>query len=401
MSGNPFLVPTPMTTVLDREDCQRLHYQALQAAVRGSRPEALPASVPLSELRERARFDGAEVYLAHPADIERLFAGITLEVYRTVRSLFCSRLGRSIKMVWRMLCAMACAAGVESIPYETIWALCLSLEERRLESVTVPVERGEETWWVGLTTPDISIQQGTATAYRPAIAWCVEASAPRALSFCIAPLDMAGDNAARALYDAIMAHRRPQARVPTGLIWHLPERIMTTVPLSRPCVAACRRAGIQVEASTAAIPLLEHIRKTWEHGVAGRTLLARHCAGLLDAFLHRAHGYGPRRAYEQQAHRYASLVGYSQDPAGQFPLLRELLPAAASSIDADGAVPYDGLHYTHEWLAYWPGHPVTLRSSAHTRAVAWIYLDGEILCQAYARELRRRDGGYGQYHPER
>ncbi len=395
MSGNPFLEPASMTTVLDREDCQRIHYQALQAAVRGTRPGALPASVPLSELKERARFDGSEVYLAHPDDIERLFAGVTLAVYRTVRSLFCSRLGRSIKMVWRILCAMASAAGVASIPYETIWALCLSLEERRLASVAVPVERGEDTWWVGLTTPDISIQQATARAYRPSIAWCVEASAPRALSFCIAPLDAANENAARALYDAIMAHRRPQARVPTGLIWHLPERIMTTVPLSRSCVAACTRAGIQVEESTAAIPLLEHIRETWERGVAGRTLLASHCAGLLDAFLRRAHGYGPRRVSEQQAHRYASLVGYGQDPAGQFPLLREFLPAVASSIEADGVVAYDGLHYTHEWLSYWPGHTVTLRRSAHTGAVAWIYLDGEILCQAQARELRRRDGSYG------
>ena len=111
MSGNPFLVPASMTTVLDREDCQRIHYQALRVAVRGTRPEALPASVPLGELRERARFDGAEVYLAHPDDIERLFSGVTLAVYRTVRSLFCSRLGRSIKTVWRILCAMACAAG--------------------------------------------------------------------------------------------------------------------------------------------------------------------------------------------------------------------------------------------------------------------------------------------------
>lgn len=395
MSGNPFLVPGRFTTVLDGEDCQRIHYQALQAAARGTRPGALPASVPLGELKECARFDGAEVYLAHPDDIERLFAGVTLAVYRTVRSLFCSRLGRSIKMVWRILCAMAGAAGVASIPYETIWALCLSLEERRLASVAVPVERGEDTWWVGLTTPDISIQQATASAYRPSIAWCVEASAPRALSFCIAPLDAANENAARALYDAIIAHRRPQVRVPTGLIWHLPKRIMTTVPLSRPCVAACTRAGILVEESSAAIPLLDHIRETWERGVAGRTLLASQCAGLLDAFLRRAHGYGPRRTSEQQAHRYASLVGYGQDPVGQFPLLREFLPTVASCIETDGAVAYDGLHYTHELLSYWPAHAVTLRRSAHTRAVAWIYLDGEILCQAHARELRRRDGSYG------
>src|SRR5712692_7666075 len=112
MSSNPFLASGSSTVALEREDCQRIHYHALRAAVRGMRPEALPESLPLSELRERFQRYGAEAYLFHPTDIERLFAGTTLAVYRTVRSLYCSRLGRSIKMVWRVLCAMACAAGV-------------------------------------------------------------------------------------------------------------------------------------------------------------------------------------------------------------------------------------------------------------------------------------------------
>lgn len=382
MSSNPFLASGSLAVALEREDCQRIHYSALRAAVRGMRPDALPESVPREELRASARFYGREVYLIHPADIERLFADVTLEVYRTVRSLYCSRLGRSIKMVWRVLCAMACAAGVAIIPYETVWALCLSLEERRKASVAVPVQRGQDTWWVGLTTPDISIQEGTSIGYHPLIAWCVEALAQRVLSFRIAPLDAATENAALALYDAIMARRRPQPRVPTGLIWHLPKRIITTVHLSQPCIAACTRGGIQIEEATADIPFLERIRETWERGVAGRTLRATHCARMLDAYLRRAHGNGPLREFEHHAHLYASLVGYGQDPAWQFPLLREFLPMAACSINAEGEVPYGGLHYTHELLSYWPGHLVTIRRSPSTDATAWIYLDGEILCQA-------------------
>lgn len=401
MSANPFLTPGSLATILEHEDCQRMHFHAVQAAVRGTRPEALPASLPLDELSERVRFDGPEVYLAHPAAIERLFAGVTLAVYRTVRSLYCSRICRSIKMVWRVLCAMACAAGAEHIPYETVWALCLYLEECRKASVAVPVERGQDMWWVGLTTPDISIRQGIAREYLPSIAWCLEARIPRALSFRIAPQEAACENATLALYEAILAHRRPHPRVATGLIWYLPQRIIPTVPLSQPCIAACTRAGIQVEESTAGIPFLDHIRETWERGVAGRTLSVNHCAGLLDTYLSKIHDYGPLRELEEHTRAYTPLVGYNQDPGWQFPLLREFLPLYPGGITTEGEVPFEGLHYTHELLSYWPGCPVTIRRSTYTEATAWIYLDGEILCQAHARELRRRDGSYRHYQSER
>ena len=401
MSINPFLACASQGTLLEREDCQRIHYYALRAAARGTRPEAIPESVPLVALSERARLDGAEVYLLHLADIERLFAGVTLAVFCTVRALYCSRLGRSIKMVWRILRAMADAASAATFPYEAIWALCLYLEELRRASVEVPVERGQETWWVGATTPDISIQEGAAVEYHPSIAWCVEAQASRALSFRIASQEAIGENAALTLYDGIMAHRRPHPRVATGLIWHLPRRIITTVPLPRHCIAACQRGGIQVEEGAAELPFIQHIRETWERGVAGRTLRVSHCTAMLDAYLHRAHSYGPLRELEQHAHAYAPLLGYNRDPAWQFPLLREFFPIAKSSVTAEGAVAYDGLHYTHELLSYWGEHPVTIRRSEYAESTAWIYLDGEILCQAHALELRRRDGSYRQFRLER
>ncbi len=122
MIPNPFLISGSQEPPIGTEDCQRIHYHAIQMATRGIRPHAIPESLPLATLLERARLNGAETYLFHPADIESLFAGVTLAVYRTIRTLYCSRLGRSIRMVWQILSAMATDAGAAMIPYETVWA---------------------------------------------------------------------------------------------------------------------------------------------------------------------------------------------------------------------------------------------------------------------------------------
>ncbi len=186
MSSNPFLACGSAGTHLEREDCQRIHYHALREAVQGTHSEVVPESLPLAALRKRARLDGAEVYLFHPTDIERLFAGVTMAVYRAIRTLYCSRLGRSIKMVWQILRAMASAAGAAVLPYEAIWALCLHLEELRRASLEVHLERGQGSWWIGQTTPNMFIQEGSATGYQPAVTWCVETHESRVLAFRIA-----------------------------------------------------------------------------------------------------------------------------------------------------------------------------------------------------------------------
>lgn len=401
MIVNPFFPKGSLTTVLEREDCHRIHYHALRAAMRGIHPRAVPESLPLGALQVRARLAGAEVYLFHPTEIERLFAGVTLAVYRAVRTLYCSRLGRSIKMVWQILCAMASTAGAVPISYEAIWALCLHLEERRRASLAVHLDRGQDIWWIEQTTPDIYIQEGTAPGYQPTITWCVQTGEPRVLAFRIAPQSVACESAALALYDAITVQRRPLPRVATGLTWHMPQEIISTVTLSPSCLAACARADIKVRKTTAALPFVQTVRETWERGVAGRVLRSSHCAALLDNYLNKTYGYGTLREREQREREYTALVGYNQDPAWQFPLLRELLPLAASVITAEAAIPFDGLHYTHELLAYWTGYPVTVRRSVHMESAAWVYLDGEVLCHAHARELRRRDGSYRHFRSER
>ncbi len=401
MIPNPFLISGSQEPPIGTEDCQRIHYHAIQMATRGIRPHAIPESLPLATLLERARLNGAETYLFHPADIESLFAGVTLAVYRTIRTLYCSRLGRSIKMVWQILRAMATDAGAVMIPYETVWALCLHMEELRRHSVEVQIERGKDSWWIGQTTPDITVLEGSTMRYQPAITWCLETENVRVLAFRIASREASSEQVQPVLYDAIMAHRRPHPRVATGLLWHLPGWIHTTVPFSLTCHAACARGRIGVEDVHAEFPLMQTISETWERGVAGRVLQASHCAALLDTYLYRIYGYGPLREGEQHAREFTSLIGYNQDPAWQFPLLRELLPVGVGCIDSEGSVLYDGLHYTHDLLSYSQGHPVTLRRSEWSESTAWIYLDGEILCQAHAKELRRRDGSYRHFRSER
>jgi hypothetical protein len=359
MWTNPYDAPGSLGLPIDREDCQLIHYRAIRAAVRGLRPEAIPDSLPLTALLERARLDGVEAYLLHPADIEGLFAGVTLAVYRAVRSLYCSRLGRSIRMVWRILSAKAEAAGAKAVPYEAVWALCLSLEETRRASLEVRLERGQDTWWLGQTAPDIAIQEQAALRYQPTITWCVATEESRALAFRIAPPGAVGEQTPLVLYDGVVALRRPLAHVTTGLLWRLPKRIATTIPLSSSLRAACARVGIEVEETTVKPPLIQAVRDRWERGVAGRTLSGGQCARLLDTYLTRAHGCGPLRERERYARELRSLVGYNQDPAWQFPLLRAFLPAVASGVTEEGAVAYDGLHYAHELLSYWPGHPAT------------------------------------------
>jgi hypothetical protein len=52
-------------------------------------------------------------------------------------------------------------------------------------------------------------------------------------------------------------------------------------------------------------------------------------------------------------------------------------------------------------LEYWAGAPVTFRRSEHMEALIWVYLDGDLLSQAMARELQRRDGSYRLNRPGR
>jgi hypothetical protein len=103
---------------------------------------------------------------------------------------------------------------------------------------------------------------------------------------------------------------------------------------------------------------------------------------MLDTYLKKCHGYSPRTIADDADYAFRHLEGYNRDPALMLPPLRWLLPAYDATINEDAAVTVAGQRYHDDLLRYWPGVPVTVRVSRHDPHLAYIYLDGEILCQA-------------------
>ena len=99
---NPFRSTSAFNLPLALSICQQIHATALRHAVRGEGMHAVPASLPLTWLREQRRRVGPEICLTHPADIERLFRGVTFAVYRQIEALYCSRLAPSRATVTRI-----------------------------------------------------------------------------------------------------------------------------------------------------------------------------------------------------------------------------------------------------------------------------------------------------------
>ncbi len=382
------LLNTPLTI----EMYQRIHATALQRTIRGLHLHAVPDHIDVEQLKQlvaRIGFDGC---LIHPSDIEHIFVGVTPETYQTIRELYCSRLGRSIATVYRIL-QMLCQQERTPVPtYEAVWAICLYLEKRRRESVDVNVVRTTDAWWIGKLSPAVRIQVGKDAFYLPGIICIIDTHTQHTLAFRIAPLDTLAESIPLALYDAITAQRQPHPFTMAGLLWYLPQRIITEETLSPECSIICKRMGIQVESTTCTQPLLETLRDTWAPGLDGRVLPRSQCAAILDSFLERIHGYGPVREGKRRDEAFAHAQGYNQDPAALFPLLRALLPEREGIITEDGLVIDGYLRYTDQLLRFWPRTQVTLRHSAHSTNIAWIFLEGEILCQAKGlRQVRDRD----------
>jgi len=382
------LLDTPLTM----EMYQRMHATALQRTMRGLHLHAAPDHIDVEQLKQfvaRIGFDGC---LIHPSDVERIFAGVTLKTYQTIREIYCSRLGRSIAIVYRILQRLCQQESLPIPTYEAVWAICLYLEKRRRESVDVSVVRTTGAWWIGTLSPAVRIPVEKDAFYLPGIVCIIDTQTQHMLAFRIAPLDTLAESIPLALYDAIAAQRQPHPFALAGLLWQLPRRIITEETLSRECSTICKRMGIQVETTMCTQPLLEALRDTWATGLDGRILPRSQCAAILDSFLERIHGYGPIREGERRDEAFAQAQGYNQDPAALFPLLRALLPERKGMITDDGLVIDGYLRYADQLLHLWPRTQVTLRHSAHSTNIAWIFLEGEILCQA--KGLRRvRDGG--------
>jgi hypothetical protein len=371
------------------------YYEALQKAKHGTSPDSMPQDLSADRLRERHYWHGANAHLLHPKDIERIFAGITLPVYQAIDHLYCSRVGRTIGMIWQILSAMASETAVPEVSYEAVWAICLHLHRRQQAGTEVTIQQTQTTWRIAQIKPAVKIWDREDSVYEPTITCVLDASSPKVVAFTVVRPEESEASIPLTLYDAIVSQRCPDREGAAGLTWQIPARVVAEMRLPEDSRRACRLMGIELGLPhDGDSPLLSTLRGDWDRDLAGRVLERDRFALLFDNYLEKFHWHGPLLSEQCMAWKHTGLLGYNRDPGWQFPALRGFLPTHTSTIAADGSVEYDGLHYENNLLKYWLNHQVVLRQSEVFQAVAWIYLNGEVLCQAVARESGWRDGSY-------
>jgi hypothetical protein len=394
--SNPFCSDSRFNRPLRLETCQQIHAAALERVARGN-IGWVPASISADALSVNRRRYGPEVCLVHPAEVERLFRGVTLAVYQEIEWLYCCRPERSIWMITQILSAQAAQCGVPPLEEEAVWAICLYLDEQRDEQTEVRIEQEATTWWLGtlLASDDVpSHDDATRGAAWPTVVAVFDTVRSSILAFRMGTPSSCAEQSALALYDALCATRHPAPLTATGLKWRVPTRLLIQAQLPNGCEEACASLGIQVQqaapAPAQAVVLGEH----WRAMATQRSIAPARWRTAFDSYLNTRFGTSPLRAREQAEHTFRHLIGYTADPAALVPALRALLPGRVAVIRDDGAIAYDGLHYAHDLLTLFPGSSVQIRRSQHTEAVIWVYLEGDFLSPALARELVRRDGSY-------
>jgi len=401
---NPFRSTSVFNLPLTLEVCQQMHAAALLRVARGMEMDAVPGSVSVAWLRELVHRFGTEVCLMHPAEIEHRFRGVTLSVYQRIEALYCSRLARSIQMVTRIVDAMARCVSRPRVHEEAIWAICLYLDERRLQQTSVTTEQLDATWWIGEIVPGApATAEGgdKEDASRSVLVGVIDVSHARLLAFRQGAHGSNAELTALSLYDALVNARHPHPQGTGGLVWQVPTRLVATGTLSKTCKASCASLGMKIERASSPAPLIEDLQQLWTDLRTRLVVVPARWAVVFDSALNRAYGTSPLRTREEADHRFGRLTGYQGDPASLVPALRALLPLHDASISQKGEVLHDGLHYVDDLLSNFPGSHVSVQRSEQTEAAIWVYLDGEILCQAMARELARRDGSYRSHRPGR
>lgn len=397
-SGNPFNGKGWLDRPLDLETCQRIHFTALHNGAHSTTHAFPQVAEQLEELRAIEQYYGPSVYLAHPHTVETIFEGVTVKVYQRIQALYVDRLSRSVQMVIRILKTMAEQAGAPSLNPEAIWAICAYLNEIRREQIEVTVEYEEVIWALVLLDlgvqawiPNNSIRQMSAVVV-------IDESHDHVIGFRLCEAAHWNSAICLALYDALAAQRSPAALTPAGLRWVLPQHLSVMAPIPTSLEQLGQAIGIDVSLLTKRVTLATVIEENWRH-TAPEAVQLRQLRLTFDAYLRRMHNYGPLRRSEERDRTFRGRLGYNRDPAWQFPALRLLLPEHDAQIDEHNEITYGGLHYTDELLALFPGASVMLRSSLQNAATVWVYLDGEVLCEAHARELRRADGSYRSRRP--
>ena len=297
-------------------------------------------------------------------------------------------------MVTWIVNALARQAHTPPIHAEAIWAICLHLDEQRAHTLQVTTQPCQARWWLGEITPATrDAHEDTLT--HSMLAAVIDLSAPAVLAFRIGGAQLRAELTALALDDALVATRSPHPSGASGLIWVFPSSLLTTTPPPQACTLACNALGLKIDAcARSAVPLLTDVCRAWQnlHTPELMPLSQERVHIVFDTLLKHAYGTSPLRTREQNDHRFRHLRGYQRDPAHSVAPLRALLPSSHACISTDGEIFFDGLHYTDDLLTLFPGASVSIRQSEQTEALIWVSLESEVLGEARARELARRDG---------
>lgn len=394
---NPYLLPVEHQHPLRLEMLHTIYAKALYYAVeKHLYPEAVPTSLPVEHLRQMRASLGPDVYTKDPRELAGIFEGGTHKLYQTIHRLYCTKEGRSIAMVWRILQKMAQQAQVIPLSYEALWAICLSLEPQRRARLDVSIERTNHIWWLGSCRPRVDYigeKRGHAlsspASSSPYFVCLINVTQQRHLAF-----RLMADNhheevcqeSLSTLYDALLTCRKRAKKAYQGIIWSLPHTLLVALEdprLTERCRALCRCLGIKMEHTASVLPPLHEIERTWQQGLVGQTLSRYQCIFLFETALHRTFA-GPEEGKLLQAEAQIVSNEPEEDPAHQFPLLRALLPEQQSVITETGDLLYHYRRYHHPLLSYWAGQPVTIRLSAWSEKTVWVYDQGDVLCQAQA-----------------
>jgi hypothetical protein len=395
---NPFLSSSQLNTRITLQAKQEIHFNALVRAMNSQPTACVPATVDVDQIGNRVQQFGWESCLTHPDDLEMIFAHVSTDIYELVRDLYCDLIGRSISMVDRIIRILAQVSGQPAPGYEAVWAICLHLDRIYAKRAVIRTAITDTIWHISSIQTRVNIVEN-GESYTPQILLLFTADdRPQVVSFEIAAHDNLQSALFRLLYEGIAAQRQPTPRETAGVVWHLPRLISVSQPIYSAINPFCSQAGIPTEDQGSHLPQymqdwLAAIETDWRDNLSGRpTSLSDHKA-YFDSYLYRKYGYSLMREAKKRQYEWRQLDGYNRDTATVFSRLRQLLPEYEGLIE-DGTVRLNDLHYEHPLLLYWPGERVTARISQEAESRCWIYLDNEVLCEARARELQRRDGSY-------
>lgn len=399
MFTNLYTNPSIFNTLLTPENCQAIHFHALQMAVSGKiNLDDVPESLRLIQLRQEFVYTGYESCFRHPSYINDIFHGVSTDILSTIEELYCDPIQRSFVLVHRILEKMADEANVPPVSYEAVWAICTYIDRLHKKRAVVKHQSTEDSWYIHVIPSNLKTCDVYGEIYTPQFVVVMSEQKSQTLGFALSNHRNKQSRSMMALYEALSNGRQPAPLETAGIIWHKPTNIKTPASLLPMLREPCKLAGIYLQETLSYIPnnlqtLIDRIHKDRVDTLSQDIVEESKLALLFDTYLFKAHGYSPGRTKKNKTYTWRNLVGYNRDPASLLPQLRNFLPTYKTKIEKD-IVTENGFHYEHPLLAYWNGSPATLRISYEDDSRCWVYVEDEVLCEARARELRRLDGSY-------